>query len=203
MTPPAVGGCCRFFFSIAGDAPAVRGAGAKELMMMFRSMTLWGGLAAWGVAATVWAQAAAPVAVSDAWVRPTVAQQKATGAFMQLTAQVPLKVVAASSPVAGVTEIHEMAMDRDVMRMRAVPALALPAGQTVALKPGGYHVMLMDLKAPVKAGDVVPLTLTLEGADGQRQTLEVKATARAAAAAAGAHDHGSHGSHGGHSGHKH
>ncbi len=171
--------------------------------MMFRSMTLWGGLAAWGVAATVWAQAAAPVAVSDAWVRPTVAQQKATGAFMQLTAQVPLKVVAASSPVAGVTEIHEMAMDRDVMRMRAVPALALPAGQTVALKPGGYHVMLMDLKAPVKAGDVVPLTLTLEGADGQRQTLEVKATARAAAAAAGAHDHGSHGSHGGHSGHKH
>lgn len=128
--------------------------------------------------AHAWAQTPA-VEVQDAWVRATVAQQKSTGAFMRLTAKADSRVVAAQSPVAGVVEVHEMAMEKDVMRMRAVPALALPAGQTVELKPGGYHVMLMDLKAPVKAGEVVPLTLTLESAGGQRSTLEVKAEVRA------------------------
>lgn len=128
--------------------------------------------------AHAWAQAPA-VEVQDAWVRATVAQQKSTGAFMRLTAKADSRVVAAQSPVAGVVEVHEMAMEKDVMRMRAVPVLALPAGQTVELKPGGYHVMLMDLKAPVKAGEVVPLTLTLESAGGQRSTLEVKAEVRA------------------------
>jgi hypothetical protein len=132
--------------------------------------------------AHAWAQAPA-VEVQDAWVRATVAQQKSTGAFMRLTAKADSRVVAAQSPVAGVVEVHEMAMEKDVMRMRAVPALALPAGQTVELKPGGYHVMLMDLKAPVKAGEVVPLTLTLESAGGQRSTLEVKAEVRALGAA--------------------
>lgn len=147
--------------------------------------------------ASAWAQVPANVEVKDAWVRATVAQQKSTGAFMQLTAQADTRVVQASSPIAGVVEIHEMAMDKDVMKMRAVAALPLPAGKVVELKPGGYHVMLMDLKGPVKAGDVVPVTLVLEGKDGQRSTLEVKATARplgnAAAAPASA----------GHSPHKH
>ena len=128
--------------------------------------------------AHAWAQAPA-VDVQDAWVRATVAQQKSTGAFMRLTAKADSRVVAARSPVAGVVEVHEMAMEKDVMRMRAVPALALPAGQTVELKPGGYHVMLMDLKAPVKAGEVVPLTLTLESASGQRSTLDIQAEVRA------------------------
>src|SRR5690606_21102671 len=104
------------------------------------------------VAASVtsaWAQPArgAAIDVGNPWVRATVAQQKATGAFMQLTARADTRLVAAQSPVAGVVEIHEMVMDRDVMKMRAMPAgLALPAGQTVELKPGGYHVMLLDLK---------------------------------------------------------
>ena len=88
------------------------------------------------------------------------------------------KVVAASSPVAEMVEIHEMKMDDGVMKMRAVDALALPAGQPVALKPGSYHVMLMGLKAPIKAGDTVPLTLTVEGEDKQRTTVEIKAEAR-------------------------
>jgi periplasmic copper chaperone A len=147
--------------------------------------------------ASAWAQVPANVEVKDAWVRATVAQQKSTGAFMQLTAQADARVVQVSSPIAGVVEIHEMAMDKDVMKMRAVPALPLPAGKVVELKPGGYHVMLMDLKGPVKAGDVVPVTLVLEGKDGQRSTLNVQATARplgnAAAAPAAA----------GHSQHKH
>lgn len=120
----------------------------------------------------------AQLQVSDPWVRATVAPQKATGAFMQLTSPKAAKVVAASSPVAEMVEIHEMKMDNGVMKMRAVEALALPAGQTVALKPGSYHVMLMGLKAPIKAGETVPLTLTLEGEDKQRTTVEVKAEAR-------------------------
>ncbi len=151
------------------------------------------------MAASAWAQApaTAPVEVKDAWVRATVAQQKSTGAFMQLTAKADTRVVEARSPIAGVAQIHEMAMEKDVMRMREVKGLALPAGQAIELKPGGYHVMLLDLKGQVKAGDVVPVTLVLEGKDGQRSTLEVKATARAlggtsAAPAAAAEDHSKH-----------
>ncbi|MFO1298707.1 MAG: copper chaperone PCu(A)C, partial [Rubrivivax sp.] len=83
-----------------------------------------------------------------------------------------------SSPVAGVVEIHEMVMEGSTMRMRAVPALELPAGQSVELKPGGYHVMLMDLKQQVKPGDTVSVTLVIEGKDGKRETLEVKAPVR-------------------------
>ncbi len=126
--------------------------------------------------------AQAQVKVADPWVRATVAPQKATGAFMQLTSEQAVKVVAASSPVAAVVAIHEMEMDDGVMKMRAVDALALPAGQAVALKPGSYHVMLMGLKAPIKAGETVPLTLTVEGADGKRTAVEIKAEARAGTA---------------------
>lgn len=122
--------------------------------------------------------AQAQVKVDDPWVRATVAPQKATGAFMQITSAKAAKVVAASSPVAAVVEIHEMKMDDGVMKMRAVDALALPAGQAVALKPGSYHVMLMGLKGPIKAGETVPLTLTVEGGDGKRAAVEVKAVAR-------------------------
>ena len=120
----------------------------------------------------------AQVKVDDPWVRATVAPQKVTGAFMQLTAAKPMKVVAASSPVAAAVEIHEMKMEDGVMKMRAVDALPLPAGQAVALKPGSYHVMMMGLKAPLKAGETVPLTLTVEGADKKRATVEIKAEAR-------------------------
>lgn len=150
------------------------------------------------LATAAWAQSTPTVQVQDAWARATVANQSATGAFMKLTAPAATRLVEARSPVAGVVEVHEMKLEGDVMRMRAVSALPLPAGQTVELKPGGFHVMLMDLKAPVKAGDSVPLTLVFEGADGKRQTQEVKATARAmgvtppAPAAGGAAGHGAH-----------
>jgi len=126
---------------------------------------------------TAWAQTT--VTVDDAWVRGTVAQQKATGAFMRLTASQNTRLVAAESPVAGVVEIHEMAMDKDVMKMRAVTGLELTAGRPVELKPGGYHVMLMDLKQPVKAGDSVPLTLVFEDAAKQRFTQTVQAPVKA------------------------
>lgn len=152
--------------------------------------------ATFATAATAWAQS--PVQVQDAWARATVGAQSATGAFMKLTAPQATRLVEVRSPAAGIVEVHEMKLDGDVMRMRAVAALPLAAGQTVELKPGGLHVMLMDLKAPVKAGDAVPLTLVFEGADGQRQTQDVKATARAlsAAPASAAGGHGSgHGKH--------
>ena len=130
------------------------------------------------------ASALAQTAAVDPWVRGTVAQQKATGAFVQLTSKQGGRLVSASSPAAGWVEIHEMAMDGDVMKMRAVSGLDLPAGKAVALKPGGFHIMLFDLKRALKAGDTVPLTLVIEGADKQRETLEIKARVRALGAAA-------------------
>jgi copper(I)-binding protein len=123
------------------------------------------------------------VTVSAPWVRATAAEQKATGAFMKLQSSGPVRLVEVRSSVAGVVELHEMAMDGDTMRMRAVAGLDLPAGTLVELKPGGYHVMLMDLKQPIKAGDTVPLTLVIEGRDKQRSTIDVKAVAQAMGAA--------------------
>lgn len=130
-----------------------------------------------GLNTNAWAQAT--VQVDDAWVRGTVSAQKATGAFMRLTPSAALRLVAVSSAAAGVAEIHEMSMEKDIMRMRRIQGLDLPAGRTTELKPGGYHLMLMDLKAPVKAGDAVRLTLTFEDASQKTFTQEVQATARA------------------------
>jgi len=138
----------------------------------------------------------AQVNVQDAWVRATVPQQKATGAFMRMTAAQDMRLVGASSPAAGVTEVHEMKLVDNVMKMRAIPLLELPAGQAVELKPGGYHIMLLDLKQPVAQGANVPLTLVFEGKDGQRQTQELQVPVRAlGAAAAPAAGHGKHGGH--------
>lgn len=138
--------------------------------------------------------AQAQVTVKDAWVRATVPQQKATGAFMQLTSTADTRLVSVSSPLTPMAEVHEMALDNNVMRMRQVTGIDLPAGRTVELKPGGYHVMLMDLKQQVKAGESVPLTLVFENKAGQRETVQVTAPVRPLHAAAP----GSHGA-----GHKH
>lgn len=130
---------------------------------------------------------AAPVAgaqttVKDAWVRGTVPQQKATGLFATLTSAQGGRLLSVASPAAGVAEIHEMAMDGSTMRMRALTnGLDLPAGKAVELKPGGYHVMLMDLKQPLKAGDLVTVTLVVEGADKKRETLQIQAPVKALA----------------------
>ena len=134
--------------------------------------------------------ATAQTTVKDAWVRGTVAQQKATGMFAQLSSAQGSRLVAVSTPVAGIAEIHEMAMEGNVMRMRALPdGLALPAGKTVALQPGGYHVMLMDLKQALKEGDQVDLTLVFEGADKKRETLQIKVPVRNLTAGPMMHKH--------------
>ena len=116
-------------------------------------------------------------------MRGTVTGQKATGAFMQLKSPADSALVGASSPVAKVVEVHEMKMEGGMMKMNAVDRLALPAGKAVDLKPGGYHVMLMDLVAPLKEGDMVPLQLTFEDKSGQKQTVEVKALVKPLTAA--------------------
>jgi copper(I)-binding protein len=120
----------------------------------------------------------AQVTVKDPWVRATVPAQKATGAFMQITSAQDARLVEAKSPIAGVVEVHEMVMEKDVMKMRAIKGLDLPAGKTVELKPGGYHVMLMDLKEQMKEGATVPVTLVVEGKDRKRSTVEIKAAVR-------------------------
>ncbi|NMG75540.1 copper chaperone PCu(A)C [Aromatoleum diolicum] len=122
--------------------------------------------------------ALAEVKIEEPWVRATVAQQKATGAFMRITAPQDARLVSAKSPVAGKVEIHEMVLENDVMKMRPVAAVELPAGKPVELKPGGHHVMLLELKRPLSPGDDVPISLVVEGSDGKRETLELAAPVR-------------------------
>ena len=113
----------------------------------------------------------ANIDIKDAWVRSTVPGQMGTGAFMKITAKAGTQLVGVSSPVAGVGEVHEMKMDGDIMKMRAMPVLDLPAGKTVELKPGGYHVMLMDLKQPLLKDSKVSLTLMFKDANGVQSKL--------------------------------
>ena len=151
---------------------------------LLRTLTL---LAAIG-SASAWAQ----VKVDNAWARATVQGQKATGAFMKLTAPQAAQLVAVSTPVAGVAEIHEMKMDGGVMKMRAVPALDLPANQSVELKPGSYHLMLMDLKAPLAKDASVSLTLTFKDAKGVESKQQITLPVSTAMPQGAAHQHGEH-----------
>jgi len=121
------------------------------------------------------AAACAEVSVQDAWVRATVPGQKTSGAFMQLTSTTDATLVGARSPAAGVVEIHEMAMGENMtMKMRAVPGIELPAGKAVALKPGGYHIMQLDLKDTVQAGGKLRLTLLVKDRKGELDAIDVE-----------------------------
>jgi copper(I)-binding protein len=122
---------------------------------------------------------AQPVQVKEAWVRGTVPAQKATGAFMELTGKSTARLVAAESPVAGRAEIHNMKMENGVMKMFPVEGIDLPAGKTVKLASGGYHLMLLDLKRELKAGERVPLRLTFEQPGKKRETMELSVEVRA------------------------
>lgn len=122
------------------------------------------------------AAAKAQVTITEAWVRGTVPMQQASGAFMQLSSDKDARLIAAKSPVANVVEIHEMVMDNNIMKMRQVPGLNIVPGRVLELKPGGYHVMLIELQQQLKAGDVVPITLVFEDTATKKQfTQEVKA----------------------------
>jgi copper(I)-binding protein len=121
---------------------------------------------------------AANISVTDAWARATMPGQQVSGAYMQIQSDADARLVGVSSPAVPRVEVHEMKMDGGVMRMREVEAIDLPKGKTVSLEPGGFHIMLINLAKPIAAGDVIPLTLVVESG-GKRQTVEVKAEARA------------------------
>ena len=152
---------------------------------------------AFSVAQATFAQAQAPVTAVGAWARASVQGQRSSGAFMTLTASEPVTLVGVATPVAGIADVHEMKMEGDVMRMRPVQALDLPANKPVQLAPGGYHLMLQELKAPLKADTTIPLTLTFRTAKGeQRQlALQVPVSVMPPKDAAAVTMHGVHGMH--------
>ncbi len=158
----------------------------KNFLKRLIGLALAGGLSAG-------AALAQSVQVEGAWARATVAGQQASGAFMTLSAPQGATLEGVSSPAAAVAELHEMAMQGDVMRMRPVATIALPAGQPVELKPGGLHVMLMGLKAPLVAGSTLPLTLRVRDAKGVQASVELHVPVRALNAPAAAGGHGAHG----------
>lgn len=120
----------------------------------------------------------AEVTVQNAWVRATVPQQKAAGVFFDIQATENLQLVEAQTSVATSAELHEMKMENDVMRMRPLEQLALPAGKKVNLKPGGYHLMLMGLKNQIKVGDVIPLRLMFQDKNKKQQFVNIKVIAK-------------------------
>lgn len=148
----------------------------KTLMNQPRRLMI--GFALAGMAATVAAQIKVQIKVENAWVRATVAGQQSTGAFMKITSPEPVRLLSVSTPVAKTNEIHEMKLVGDVMKMRAHPdGVDIPANTTLELKSGGYHLMMMEMDQPIKAGEVVPLQLQFINAKGKPQTLTVNAKA--------------------------
>ncbi|GGF06931.1 hypothetical protein GCM10011611_10530 [Aliidongia dinghuensis] len=110
------------------------------------------------------APSSAAVRVTQAWARATPGKSTIGAAYLTVTAAADDRLVGAASPVAATVQIHQHTMEGGVMKMRQVDAVPLPAGQAVTLSPGGYHIMLIDLKAPLVAGQSFPLTLTFEKA---------------------------------------
>ena len=131
------------------------------------------------------APAADAIRVIDPWARATVSGQKVGGVYMEIISPRDARLTGVASPVARTAEVHLMTMDGGTMKMRVVEALDLPAGRPVKLAPGGYHVMLFDLKKPLVAGEKVPLTLVIEGAGKRTHKIAVSAIVRAGGDGAG------------------
>lgn len=138
--------------------------------------------------AGVLAAAADKVSVENPYVRLAPPSASTTGAFMVIrnAGDKDVKLVRADNPVSRVTELHTHLNEGGVMKMRPVPAIEIKAGGEAALQPGGLHVMLIDLKAPLKEGDVVPLTLGFD--DGSSKKVEARVL-RAAPQPAMEHQH--------------
>ena len=132
------------------------------------------------------------IGIDDLRARPTVAGQQVGGAYMTLVNKGAAdRLLSATTAVAVAVQMHTMAMDGDVMTMREVDAVDLGAGQAVEFKPGGFHLMLMGLKAPLKLGDKFPMTLRFEKAG----KVEVMVHVEPVSAPSGAAEPGSHHSH--------
>ena len=140
--------------------------------------------------------ALAQVTVTEPWVRATVPHAKSAGAFMQLQSAANARLVGVSTPVAGRAEMHEMAMENNTMRMRAVDGIDLPAGKAVNLASGGYHLMFFDLKRQLKEGETVPVTLVVQDAAKKRSSVTVEAQVKPLTyVAPAAQGHGQHQGH--------
>jgi copper(I)-binding protein len=118
------------------------------------------------------------IIVKDAWVGATVPGQEVAGAYMRLTSTHNTKVIRVESGLAKMEELHNTTMDNNVMRMHRVPALDLPAGQTVALTPGRLHIMLVGLSKQLKSGESVPLKLHTLDAQGKETVVELSAAVK-------------------------
>ncbi len=128
--------------------------------------------------------------IAHPWARSTVPAQKTGGGYLTIrnSGSTPDRLLGGSTPAAERVELHSMKMEGEVMKMRELPAIELPPGQTVALAPGGLHLMLMGLKAPLKAGAMVPLTLKFEKAGEVKVELKVESVMPQPPAASG-HPH--------------
>ena len=136
------------------------------------------------------AYAADLVKVLNPWARATVPGQKVGGVYMEIIARENLRLVNVKSTAAESAQVHQMKMENGMMRMRAVPFLELPAGKPVRLEPGGYHVMLFDLKHSLVTGQKLKLELTFEDAAKRRHRVPVEAMIRDRdAGTASGHDH--------------
>jgi copper(I)-binding protein len=125
---------------------------------------------------STWVQAA--VTVSEPWVKPTAPGQKVAGAYLQIVSTEDARLIGGSASVAETVELHEMSMQGDIMKMRRLDAIELPAGKQVELKPGGYHIMLFGIVRQIKEGDVVPIKLIITNKAGDQEQLQLKAVAK-------------------------
>jgi copper(I)-binding protein len=134
---------------------------------------------------------AGEVTVSDVWSRATAPGQEATVVGLRITSQKEARMVAVSSPVSE-AQMHSMVHENGMMKMRKLDSLALPARQEIVLGAGGDHLMLVGLKKPLKAGEIVPLTLTVEFADKRTEKVEIKAEVKPLTHVREMHDHHHH-----------
>jgi copper(I)-binding protein len=127
----------------------------------------------WLLMAASLSYAADPVAISHAWARATAPGQDVGAAYLELKSAIDLTLTKAESPAASSVEVHKMSMKDGVMEMRMLETLELPAGQTVKLEPGGFHLMLFDLKKPLKAGENMRMTLHFKNKSGKESSMKI------------------------------
>ena len=145
-----------------------------------------------GLAATAQAQNAkvGNVQIENAYTRATVPGQQVAGGFMKIENKGAAdQLISASSPVSGEVQLHEMAMEGNVMKMRQVKDIPVPAGGAVELKPGGLHLMFMNIKAPLAAGETVPVKLKFAKAGEVEVKMPVNAMGNPSAGHGGAMKH--------------
>jgi len=140
-------------------------------------------------ATQVWAE---NVVVSDASARATAPGQESATVRFSITSKKDARLVGIVSPVAGAVEIHSMTHDNGVMKMRAIEFVQLPAGKMVKLGASGNHVMLLNLKYSLKAGDNVPLTITVEFADKRKEKINVNVEVKSLSPSRNEHEQHTH-----------